>query len=276
MQKAIKKAISFLLGISVLSAVVLRTVQLFIFTDIKTGYILSSAQNSAIAFYSISAIIIILCALLSCTGVQAPSTFFSEKSKMKSAVCYLTAISFFYDFIHQCLNCYNYALDNSNLHLNILIPVATVGISALACAYYFYVLGAAFHSDTYALNQLKFFHLIPAAWIFFKLLTCISNYIDKTYAVEAILQYAVLIFGIIFYMLIVSSLDSNNFKSNAIVFTGLAYSVFSLIISIPRIIAWLFSTEIQRVDFSSVTYLFAGIVALMLSLNTLNSHRKGK
>lgn len=275
MQKATKHIFNFLLALSVLCATALRTAQLFIYTDAKTGYVIHSAVNTIIAFYLICALIIILSAVISYKEEQTAPALFTVGSKGKAAICHLTAISFFYDFIHQVLNCYKYIDGSSYVQLNIIIPLALVGISALSCTYYFYVLGASFNSDKYDLRQLKLFHLTPAAWIFFKLLICIVNYDDKIYAEETFIQYAVLIFGIIFYILVVKHFEENNSKSKSIVFFGLVYSAFSLIISVSRIIALLFAAPAPSAAFSSITYLFTGIFALSLCRSILNFQKEG-
>lgn len=274
MQKAIKHTLAFLLGLASLLAVILRLAQFFFYTDLKTGCIISSAKNTIAVFYAICFLIIILCGIISFKAFTASNPFGRLKSGKIKLICYLTGISFFYDFVHQCLNCYNYIDAGSDIQPNYIIPLIFIALTALLSTYYFYALGESLCSDRFDLQQIKYLHLAPAAWVFFRLLICIVTYADSLYAVEVIFQYAVLVFGIIFYILIIESIINSKFNFRLLAFFGLVYSIFSIIIAVPRIIAQLFLSELCNVTFSAVTYFFTGLFALVLSVNILKERQK--
>lgn len=263
MQNAPKKILFTLLGILTFSAISVKTIQLTVSINAHYG------SNVDLALYILCALIMIICAAASFTAKNCERSFLNEKSKALSFSCYLAGASLFSDFIHQCLNCYCYISENSELQLNYLIPLALVGLSALASAYYYYIFGSSFRSDTYDFKQLKYFHFMPASWIFFRLLTCIVTYTDKSVGAEALLQYAVLIFGIAFYLLFVKLIADDGFKLQGLAFTGLMYCAFSIIISFPRIIAWLLGKAAASVTFTSAAYFFTGIFAFVFVFKLL-------
>lgn len=257
MQNATKKLLYAIFCTLTLASVIARAVQLY------------AEANLNLALLILSVLIIIASALISFTSKGYATPFNDEKSKAMSVSCYLAGASLFADFIHQCLNCYGYISENSDLQINYIIPLALLGLSALMSAYYFYIIGCCFRSDTYDFKQLKYFHLMPAAWIFFRLLTCIVIYTDKSSDVETLLQYAVLIFGIIFYLLIVKCIANDSLRLSTLAFAGLIYSAFSVIVSMPRIIVWLLGKSAASVSFTSAAYLFTGIFAFVLSFRIL-------
>lgn len=252
-----------------LSAVVLRIIQLSSYTNTQTGYIFHSAKNSIIAFYIICAAIVVLCSVISYKTPCTANPFDIKKGSKMAKICYLAGASLFYDFVHQCLNCYEYISKNSVLQFNYIIPLIFLAVSALACTYYFYILGSYFNTQKYDFMQLKYFHLMPAAWIFFRLLICFNMYSNNLYAVDVFFQYLILIFGIIFYILIVNFITSSSFRLQNLAFVGMVYSIFSLIISVPRLAVCLFGIKTASVTFSSVTYMLTGVFALAVSVNIL-------
>lgn len=269
MPKVVKNTTAVLLSLTAVSAIMLRIIQLIKFTDIETGYIYQSATQSMHIFYIICFVMIVLSAIISYKSKCCNNPFEKEKSKTLSLFSFFAGISLFYDFVHQSVNCYEYISKNSQLQMNYLFPLVFVGISALACSFYFFLMGSYFVSDKYDFRQFKYFHLMPTAWILFKLLICIVTYVDERYAEEVFFQYELLIFGVCFYIFIIRCIDDDCFNLRHLAFTGISYALCSLIISIPRIVVWLMNAETSSVTFSSVTYLFTGLFALIFSVNIL-------
>ncbi len=269
MPKVVKRTTAVLLSLTAVSAIMLRIVQLLEFTDVQTGYIYHSARNSMHIFYIICFVMVILSCFISYKSDCCNNPFEKEKSKTLSLFSFFAGISLFYDFVHQSVNCYDYISKNSQLQMNYLIPLIFVGISALACSFYFFIMGSFFVSDKYDFRQFKYFHLMPTAWILFKLLICIVTYVDERYAEEVFFQYELLIFGVFFYIFIIRCFDDDKFNLRHLAFTGISYALCSLIISVPRIVVWFMNAETSSVTFSSVTYLFTGLFALLFSINIL-------
>lgn len=271
MPKIVKNFISIFLSLTDLSAIVLRVVQLIKYTDVETGHILQSAKTTMLYFYLTCVIMILLSALIAYKSKNCNNPFENKKNKTLSLFSLFAGVSLFYDFVHQVLNCYEYIEKTSQIQMNYIIPLALVGISALASSFYFFLISSYFISNKYDFRQLKYFHLMPTMWMLFKLLICIVTYVDERYAEEAFFEYAVLIFGILFFIFVIKCMDNKEFNINHVVFTGLSYGLCSLIISVPRIFADFTKIETSEVSFSSITYLFTGIFALVFSVNALES-----
>lgn len=271
MPKIVKNFISIFLSLTALSAIVLRVVQLIKYTDVETGHILQSAKTTMLYFYLTCVIMILLNALIAYKSKNCNNPFENKKNKTLSLFSLFAGVSLFYDFVHQALNCYEYIEKTSQIQMNYIIPLALVGISALASSFYFFLISSYFISNKYDFRQLKYFHLMPTMWMLFKLLICIVTYVDERYAEEAFFEYAVLIFGILFFIFVIKCMDNKEFNINHVVFTGLSYGLCSLIISVPRIFADFTKIETSEVSFSSITYLFTGIFALIFSVNALES-----
>lgn len=271
MPKIVKNFISIFLSLTALSAIVLRVVQLIKYTDVETGHILQSAKTTMLYFYLTCVIMILLSVLIAYKSKNCNNPFENKKNKTLSLFSLFAGVSLFYDFVHQALNCYEYIAKTSQIQMNYIIPLALVGISALASSFYFFLISSYFISNKYDFRQLKYFHLMPTMWMLFKLLICIVTYVDERYAEEAFFEYAVLIFGILFFIFVIKCMDNKEFNINHVVFTGLSYGLCSLIISVPRIFADFTKIETSEVSFSSITYLFTGIFALIFSVNALES-----
>lgn len=280
MPKELKNFISFFtscfLSLTVATAIILRVIQLIKCTDIETGHIIHSARGTMLYFYLLCIVMILLVALLSYHSKDCINPFEYKNNEPLSIFSIFAGISLFYDFVHQTLNCYEYIAESSQVQVNYIIPLALVAISALASSFYFFLISLYFISNKYDFRQLKYFHLMPTLWMLFKLLICIVTYVDERFDEEAFFEYAVLIFGILFFIFVIKCIDDKNFNINNVVFTGISYGLCCLIISVPRIIVFLAKIETSKVTFSSITYFFTGIFALIFSVSALESKNKIK
>lgn len=274
MPKAIKTVYAILFFGVTFSAIILRTVQLLRFTDSSSGSIIKGAENTIFMFYALCAASLILIAFLLSKKSGGCENPLSKKNRALCAAGAAAGLSMFYDFVHQCINCYEYISKTSYAEMNYFIPLCVSGAAALACAFYYIIIGISFNTDKYDFKQFRFFHTMPIVWALSGLLVGITRFIDKLYAEEIILQYAVLISGIIFYIAFISCIDENG---SALRFTGcagLAYAVLAFSISLPRMAVFAFGYDVSPVVFSSVTYFFSGAFALVFSLNIFKSQKK--
>ncbi|MCC8016272.1 MAG: hypothetical protein LIO43_02555 [Clostridiales bacterium] len=98
----------------------------------------------------------------------------------------------FYDFVHQCLNCYTYLSKNTYPALNRILPMSLLGVFSLLCSIYYFFGCLAFSSSKYNFNELKFFHFVPVLWAVCGICLGFTEYDDGLYAEETILKYTVL------------------------------------------------------------------------------------
>lgn len=273
MPKVLTKTFFALFGASVLCAAALRCVQLFSQTDIKTGFVLKEASLSAGAVYILCIISAAACGIFFHKKLNAADPFGKNKSRALFYICILTGASMFYDFVHQCINCYNYASRTSDLELNRFIPMMIAGITAILCTFYFIIMGISFVTDKHDFRRFVRFHLVLALRFIVELLACLTRYDDGFLAVENNLHCAVLIFGIIFSIALIRNIDGDPAAAGMLCFAGTAYAALSFILAVPRGIAFIGGAELNRTAFSSVSYLFIGIFAVALTAEALKKNK---
>lgn len=269
MSKIIKKISIFFIALFTIFSIALRTIQLKHFTSIENGCILKDDALSVFVFFILVLLAIAFCLVLPLCSKKQNNPFEIKKSKTMSALCILSAFTLFYDFVHQCVNVYEYLNKVGELQYNFLIPLCCSAFFALISTFYFMLMGLFFVSDNYDFRQFKFFHLVPAFWMLSKIMISLSFTLTKDLAEEQFLQYIVLIFGIFFFILIIRCFDDDSFNLKNMAFVSLSYAVSSFIIAVPRIISYSLQIETYPVLFSSITYLLTGIFALSFTINIL-------
>jgi len=272
--KAIKTIYAFLVFGVTFSAIILRTVQLIYFTDISTGSIARGAESTIIAFYVLCAAVIVLIMALMSKKLGGCRNPLAENSRFLCVAGIAAGLSMFYDFVHQCINCYEYISKTSYAEMNYFIPLCISGAAALICAFYYIIIGVSLNTDKYDFRQFRLFHIMPVIWALSGLLICLTRFVDNRYEEEAFLQYAVLISGIIFCISFIGCIDENKSALRAAGCAGLIYAALTFIISMPRMFVLAFGYDISPVVFSSVTYFFTGAFALVFSFNIFKSQKK--
>lgn len=200
--------------------------------------------------------------------------FFQHKSKAGFYVCLSAGAAMFYDFVYQCVSCYNYAFGSSRIALNYLIPLCLSALSALLCASYFLIISAAFITDRYDVGSVKLFHLVPVFRHLFAMLSALSVYKKGIYETENALYSAVLIFGALFFVFFAVCMDSGLKKVKSFCFLGFSYAVLCFALFVLRISAAAFGADITQADFSSAAYLFTGIFAAFISAKAIEKDKK--
>ena len=269
MPKILTKIAFGFFGASVLFAAALRCVQLFAFTDASTGFVFKEASGTVNAVCVLCVIAVALCGILFHKKIPVADPFGQKDGRRLLYVCILAGAAMFYDFVHQCVNCFNYASRTTYLELNYLIPVLLTGIAALLCTFYFIIMGISFVTDKYDFRQLMYFHFAPVIWFVLGLLTSLTRYDDSYLAVENNLRYAVLFFGITFSLVLIRCIDGGAAKLKMLCFTGASYFALSFILSVPGIIAIIGGAKLNGGDHSFVSYLFTGIFAAALTSEAL-------
>lgn len=273
MPKTLTKIAFGFFGASVLFAAALRCVQLFSFTDALTGFVAKEASASVNAVYILCVIAAALCGIFFHKKLTPVDPFGKKESRRLFYVCILAGAAMFYDFVHQCVNCFSYASRTTSVELNDLIPLLLTGITALLCTFYFIIMGISFVTDKYDFRQFVYFHLALAVWFGLGLLQSLTEYNDSYLAVENNLRYAVLFFGITFALVLIRCIDGGSAKLKILCFTGASYSALSFILSVPRIIAFLGGAKLNGVAYSFISYLFTGIFAAVLTLEALKKEK---
>ena len=271
MPKILTKIISVLFGASVICAAAVRCVQMFCYTNASTGFIIHGAEKTIVLFFIACAAVIMFSVLL-CRKNAYRNPFSKQRSRRVFYFCIFAAVAMFYDFVHQCINCYKYISENVHFEWNYFIPVCLVGISAVLCAFYFIIMGVSFVTDKYDFRNLSYFHIMPVCWNLFMLLCTLTRNDDGLYAQESILHYSVLILGMLFHIAVIRCLESNLHKLRAFCFFGFLYGAMCFVLAVPRIAAIVFGADVYTTAFSASTYFFTGAFAVSLSAEALKDN----
>lgn len=272
MPKIITKSVFILFGASVLSAAVLRCVQLFLLTD-PSGFILKDAAGTVTAFYILCAAAVAFCGTTFSKKRTPAQPFDGRKSKPLFYACILVGAAMFYDFVYRCISGYNYFSRNPYIELNYFIPLILAGVAALFCTVYFIAMGVSFVTDKYDFRQLKLLHLALVIRFLLLLFTRFTRYDDGFFAEENILLYAVLLFGILFSLVLIVCVDGGTQRIRVLCFSCLSYAALSFVLSVPKVIAILFGAQMSNAEFSPISYLFTGIFAAVLTFEALRKDK---
>lgn len=251
------------------AATVIRCVQVFLFTDNETGFIIKGAESSMLAFFILAALSVIFSGAVFFKKELQWNPIEKKSSKSLFASGILCSIFMFYDFVHQCVNCYSYASKTSYIAVNYFVPMLISGLFALLSSVYFIILAVSFKTKQYDFSQLRLFHIVPFGWALFGLFVSLTEYNDKLYAEETFLKYIVLIFALLFFFSLMSVVEKGNKMLNMLAFFGLAYCCLAIPIAVPRIIAFAFGNLLPAAAFSVPTFLFTGIFSITVSMNIL-------
>lgn len=268
MKKTVKTVHNFIVFALTLVLVVLRSVQIFLYTD-SFGLIVKGAEGTIALFYAAAVLlfaeIMIFFGKKRVADVQKKASgLFDEKSRLLFTASSLAGISMFCDFIFRIIISYNYISGVLYAKMNYFIPLCISAAFSLFCSFYFIALGISFKSDKYILRDFKYLHIIPLLWAVSVLLTCLTENVDAVYGEEKLLHYIVLVLAIVFFVLFIISSENETYIVPLYTF-GIAFFVFAVLISVPRIIAFIGGADFNYTDFSSVPYLFTGIFALSVS-----------
>ena len=92
---------------------VIRCIQLFYYTDLSTGYVVSGGKNLISELYLIIAVAVLLFAGVSFIFFNKKTSEFDfTPGKGMFLLSLLCAAGMFYDFIYQCVSCYDYISKN--------------------------------------------------------------------------------------------------------------------------------------------------------------------
>ena len=271
MAKILSKVFSAFIGAFLLFSAVLRCMQLFFMTDASTGFINRNRAGTIVLFFiSCLAFILLIPVWLKRKTLKNP--FYQTKSRLLFLSSVAAGVFMFYDFVFKCVNGYQYVAEVSAIRLNYFIPFCLSALSALLCTLYFVMMGVSFKTNRYDFKSFKYYHIMPVFWHLFVLFSLLSDYNDGIYAEEKILHYIVLIFGILFFITLIGSMNSDYKKLKWLCFLGFVYGALGFVLSAPRMIAFLLGAELYDADFSAVSYLFLSAFAGVFSLSMIKKN----
>ena len=142
------------------AAVVLRFVQLLLFTDSSTGRVTAAGAPLSYGLYAL-----LLCAGVCCTvcalhqSHTAVAVAANGGSRRLTVVSYLVSVAFFFDFIYRCFLCYDLADGAVYLQWNDLVSEGLTALFALLSCSYYFVVGRSYGGGRYDFRAFRFFSL---------------------------------------------------------------------------------------------------------------------
>ncbi len=216
------------------AAVVLRYVQLLLFTDSSTGRVTAAGVPLTYGLY----------VLLLCGGVCSTICALHQRqtavavaadggNRRLSLVAYLVSAAFFFDFIYRCFLCYDLADDAVYLQWNDLISGGLTALFALlSCAYYF-IVGRSYGGGQYDFRAFRFFHFAPALWGLCRLLTILARLVSVWADTQTVCEVLFLVALLLFLLSFATAVVTSRHAGRAVVFFGLLTFVCSCVLALP-------------------------------------------
>lgn len=271
MPEILKKTFSAFSGAFILCAVILRTVIVLFYTDASTGFVRRSAAGITAAFCFCCVFSVLFCAApLYKSAISNP--FDKHKNKLIFYTGIFSGAAMFCDFVYQCVNLYRIFINGGFAELNYTIPLCLTAVSSVLCAFYFIIMGVSYKTDKYDFRCLKYYHIIPLCRHLFAVFMSLTRYNDGIYSLENIMYYAVLISGMVYFILFLGCLDGNVKILKPFCIVGFLYGVLCVVLTVPRIAGALYA-DVFADGFSSAVYLFMGILSFSLSAAVLKKDR---
>lgn len=250
----------------------LRLFQLLRYTDKQTGFV-TSADYITYIIYGLLFVGTVFCAFFSfwIKKRQVQICFADNKSIYVSSV--LLSGTYFFDFLHQCLNCFRYVEGKGVGQLSYIIFYLLTAVCALLCCFYFFAVSMTAKKLNFDFTRLAALHFVPIIWAFLKLVLIMTQILDVRMSVQSVCEFLFLISFICFDFCFIGTADKNNSTLSAsMCFFSMTAFMTSVTVSLPRIIALLLAkgSMIDKVGFTAVTYLMAGIFAFVLAVANKN------
>lgn len=275
MVKHIKGFLLSLLLLFSFSGCMIRLIQLLKFTDIDTGLI-TGAHSLSYIVYALAGLAMICGVIYSFLNKDGKIPELSN-SKRHSMLFLILSISFFWDFLHQCLNTVRYLDSTLIVEYNYTFAVIALGICALICSVYFYMISLTAKGTYYDYRKFNLLHFCVILWGFMKLLILMLNISDIVYGSEYFCEFIFCIMVIISSFCYISILDKKQDNpSKLLTFSALGAISMSIIIALPRLLAHVANKQslIHKSDFSVLTYLMLAITMLILVIDTAKKQKE--
>lgn len=264
---SLKRGIALAAAVIVsLGAAVLRCLQLILYTDTETGYITLNGEHTITDFYIFAFVAVALYGIYAFGKKRSDGEEVFAPGRLFLVFSALSCAGMFYDFIHQCLNCYNYSVQTEYPAANRLAMMIACAVFALLSCVYFAVMCESFRSSRFDYGRLWLLRLAPVFWFMCNLLLGLTDYGDVFYDLDTVLKNFTVIAGLMFFFFLAGISENEVTRPRALAFSGFCYGSFSFILAFPRIVVFIAGTGLKAADYSFITFLFSGMFAFALSL----------
>lgn len=258
MQKARAKISVLLMIITVSAACILHFFQIYSKNSIAGAYVVYLMIFSGFIFAGIYAN----------SKKNLAKTFDIEngqRSVFLSSI--ILSISFFYDFVHQGYNCYDYVSRVSYIDYTYIVPIGISGIFALLSCFYFTAFSLTVRGSNYDFRNFTLLHFAPVIWAIIKLFGIMLQIVDVNVNSETCCEFILLCVILSFLLNMISAIDRGDAPTTRLfVFSASMLAFMSCVVGAVRIALIIAdkSANINDADFSAVTYVMLGIFAVNL------------
>ena len=266
MKKAERIFAKTVLTIVSVSLCFLRLFQLLKYTDRQTGFV-NSAEYITYIIYALLFAGVIFCIFFSVRIKKRRVQIGLADNKSIYVSSVLLSGTYFFDFLHQCFNCYKCFEDNGATRLSHIIFYLLTAACAVLCCFYFSAVSMTAKRMNFDFTRLAVFNFLPIIWAFLKLVLILNEILDIKRSVQSVCEFLFLIAFICFDFCFIAAAEKKNFElTGAMCFFSMTAFMTCVTLSVPRIIALLIGKGdmIDKVGYTAVTYLMAGIFALVL------------
>lgn len=266
MKKHIKLLFVLLFCAPVFAGCMLRLLQLLRYTDSDTG-LLTSGNELSYIIYALLAVSLIIGGVYSAKSkIALPVVTANKKYKF---LFLLLAASFFVDFVHRCISCYNYFDTASVIEYIYIIPTCATGIAALLCCLYFVTAALTAAGSYYDFTRFNLLHFSTVLWAFLRLIVMMTDIMDIVLKAEGICEFLFLSLAVCFAFTIISAIDKKTRQASDIcIFTAISTFILAVITALPRLLAIISGKGalLSSCDFTIITYISIGVFALLLAI----------
>lgn len=210
----------------------------------------------------------VFCAVYAGVKKNSAKTFdFGNRKNSIFLSSVLLAATFFFDFVHQGYNCYDYVQSVSFIEYTYLVPLGASGLFALASSFYFITLAMTARNANYDFRNFTLLHFVPVVWAFSKLFGIMIKIVDIRDNMELCCEFILLCVILYFMFSMISAVDKKDAPATkSFVFSSVMLAFMAFLVGIPRMIMLLLGKGelISSVSFSSCTYIMLGVFALAL------------
>ena len=229
--------------ISVVAAVVIRTLQMFRYIDHETGFTIGSAVVGNV-FYVAIAVACLYFIIMSYLSKQSSFIEIHGIKNIPAAIgCILFAVSLMYDWVNSFMQTGSVTINPTgnafkDMMSSGLLPLIMQSAFALLTAVFMIILAKDFLKQTHTSSKRKILCLAPLGWVGFRLIHCFIRQISFIRVSELFCELIMLSFMMLFFLAFAqvnSSVYSDGFRWRIPAF-GYSAALIAVTLSVARLI----------------------------------------
>lgn len=216
------------------------TVLFFAAMGLRLSVLLFNLSIGAVwVYYLLLGAGVVLLAVKAFKTVSYERAFHQRPSPWVHIAALLAALGFFVDFVHKCVDAYNFMENRVYQSAYFVIPICAVALFALISCLYFCAVAISYGNKGYDFRQLGLMHIVPLLWAIAQVLTVMDKSADVRSDVDSLLKILVYIFILGFFYCFSCEIESSKSVKPVTLFCadGFAYLSAGLFFSRAMLLA---------------------------------------